>query len=348
VTIDKPPLASGSSGQRQLFGFSGVSLLLPEGLAGCSRWRCCTNLVQAVFRPAGGAAGGAVPGAHPGGSGDNRNNTIDSILVLFMLLGAWAVSRAVERRRAGSGRGSGLRWLLCAVLVGRASTSRCWRHTGGAGLRARSTCWGRGGLVGTPGPSGAVCGGDAGRVALLGGGGGPTRPANAPGDSTSTNWRSTWRLATTGLIGCLGVAAGGAQPRARAGQRGNRRRWPGTRHHPDNGRRRRRVQSPFGNAPTGQGTGGASGGGGPGGGGPGGLFDNGPAGPFRCSTPNSVPGGLAAAAGGESAWWWRAAGPALPLGCGRQAAGAGPLGCLAADDGPASSASRDSSTATIW
>jgi 4-amino-4-deoxy-L-arabinose transferase-like glycosyltransferase len=41
----------------------------------------------------------------------NRNNTIDSTLVLVMLLGAWAVLRAVE-----SGK---LRWLLlCAVFVG--------------------------------------------------------------------------------------------------------------------------------------------------------------------------------------------------------------------------------------
>jgi len=41
----------------------------------------------------------------------NRNNTIDSTLVLVMLLGAWAVQRAAETGK--------LRWLLlCAVFVG--------------------------------------------------------------------------------------------------------------------------------------------------------------------------------------------------------------------------------------
>src|SRR3989442_5815990 len=41
----------------------------------------------------------------------NRNNTIDSTLVLVMLLGAWAVLRAAETGK--------LRWLLlCAVFVG--------------------------------------------------------------------------------------------------------------------------------------------------------------------------------------------------------------------------------------
>src|SRR5581483_2114131 len=41
----------------------------------------------------------------------NRNNTIDSTLVLIMLLGAWAVMKAAETGK--------LRWLLlCAVSVG--------------------------------------------------------------------------------------------------------------------------------------------------------------------------------------------------------------------------------------
>jgi 4-amino-4-deoxy-L-arabinose transferase-like glycosyltransferase len=50
---------------------------------------------------------------------DNRNNTIDSILVYFLLLGAWAVSRAVDEPSLSASRRSGLRWLLlAAVFVG--------------------------------------------------------------------------------------------------------------------------------------------------------------------------------------------------------------------------------------
>ena len=45
----------------------------------------------------------------------NRNNIVDSTLVLAVLLGAWAVTRAVETGRVPSG----CRWLLlCALFVG--------------------------------------------------------------------------------------------------------------------------------------------------------------------------------------------------------------------------------------
>jgi 4-amino-4-deoxy-L-arabinose transferase-like glycosyltransferase len=120
VTIDKPPLGFWFQvASVKLFGYSGVSLLLPEGVAGVLSVVLLYHLVQRVFGRGAGLLAALALAITPVAVADNRNNTIDSILVLFLLLGAWAVSRAVEQRRTGASRASGLRWLLlCAVLVG--------------------------------------------------------------------------------------------------------------------------------------------------------------------------------------------------------------------------------------
>ena len=120
VTIDKPPLGFWFQvASVKLFGFSGVSLMLPEGLAGILSVALLYHLVKRVYGTAAGLLAALLMAITPVAVADNRNNTIDSILVLFMLLGAWAVTRAVERRRSGGSHASGLRWLLlCAVLVG--------------------------------------------------------------------------------------------------------------------------------------------------------------------------------------------------------------------------------------
>jgi 4-amino-4-deoxy-L-arabinose transferase-like glycosyltransferase len=118
VTIDKPPLGFWFQvASVKLFGFSGVSILLPEALAGVLSVALLYHLVQRVFGRPAGLLSALILAVTPVAVADNRNNTIDSILVLFMLLGAWAISRAVESGSAG--RGHGLRWLLlCAVLTG--------------------------------------------------------------------------------------------------------------------------------------------------------------------------------------------------------------------------------------
>ena len=115
VTIDKPPLGFWFQVVSvKLFGFSGVSILLPEALAGVLSVALLYHLVQRVFGRPAGLLAALMLALTPVAVADNRNNTIDSILVLFMLLGAWAISRAVEAQR-----GHGLRWLLlCAVLIG--------------------------------------------------------------------------------------------------------------------------------------------------------------------------------------------------------------------------------------
>ncbi len=112
VTIDKPPLGFWlQTASAKLFGFSGVSLLLPEALAGVLSVAVLYRLVARTWGRGAGLLAALFLAVTPVSVVTSRNNTIDSLLVLTVLLAAWACLRAVE-----SGR---LRWLLaCAVLVG--------------------------------------------------------------------------------------------------------------------------------------------------------------------------------------------------------------------------------------
>ena len=112
VTIDKPPLGFWFQvASAKLFGYNGVSLLLPEALAGVLSVAILYHLVQRRFGKPAGLIAALVLAVTPVSVAANRNNIIDSILVLFLLLGAWAVLIATETGR--------LRWLLLsAALVG--------------------------------------------------------------------------------------------------------------------------------------------------------------------------------------------------------------------------------------
>ncbi len=112
VTVDKPPLGFWiQAASAALFGFTGWSLLLPQALAGVISVILLYHLVQRVFGPTAGLLAALVLAVTPIGVAANRNNTIDSLLILMLLLAAWAVIRAAEEGR--------LRWLLLgALLVG--------------------------------------------------------------------------------------------------------------------------------------------------------------------------------------------------------------------------------------
>jgi len=112
VTVDKPPLGLWvQTASAALFGFSGFSLLLPQAAAGVLSVLLLYHIVRRTFGPTAGLAAALALAVTPISVAANRNNTMDSQLVLVLLLAAWAVIRAAE-----SGR---LRWLLlCAALVG--------------------------------------------------------------------------------------------------------------------------------------------------------------------------------------------------------------------------------------
>src|SRR5438876_903977 len=112
VSIDKPPLGFWlQAASAKIFGFTPFSIFLPQALAGVLSVLLLYYLVRRHFGVVAGLLAALALAISPISVLTNRNNTIDSTLVLVMLLGAWAVIRAAE-----SGK---LRWLLlCAVFVG--------------------------------------------------------------------------------------------------------------------------------------------------------------------------------------------------------------------------------------
>jgi 4-amino-4-deoxy-L-arabinose transferase-like glycosyltransferase len=112
VTVDKPPVAFWvQTLSAKIFGFGGVSLLLPEVLAGILSVLLLYHLVARPFGRTAGLLAALALALTPVAVVVDRSNLVESQLVLAVLLAAWAVLRASEK---GS-----LRFLLLgAVLVG--------------------------------------------------------------------------------------------------------------------------------------------------------------------------------------------------------------------------------------
>jgi 4-amino-4-deoxy-L-arabinose transferase-like glycosyltransferase len=112
VSIDKPPLGFWlQAASAKIFGFTPFSIFLPQALAGVLSVLLLYYLVRRHFGVVAGLLAALALAISPISVLTNRNNTIDSTLVLVMLLGTWAVLRAAETGK--------LRWLLlCAVFVG--------------------------------------------------------------------------------------------------------------------------------------------------------------------------------------------------------------------------------------
>jgi 4-amino-4-deoxy-L-arabinose transferase-like glycosyltransferase len=112
VSIDKPPLGFWlQAASAKILGYTPFSIFLPQALAGVLSVLLLYYLVRHHFGVVAGLLAALALAISPISVLTNRNNTIDSTLVLVMLLGAWAVLRAAQ-----SGK---LRWLLfCAVFVG--------------------------------------------------------------------------------------------------------------------------------------------------------------------------------------------------------------------------------------
>ena len=112
LAIDKPPLGFWVQVlSTRVFGFSAWSLLLPEALAGVGSVAVLYVLVRRVFGPVAGLIAALALALTPISVVASRNNTIDSLLALVLLLAAWALSIAAETGH--------VRWLvLSALLVG--------------------------------------------------------------------------------------------------------------------------------------------------------------------------------------------------------------------------------------
>ena len=112
VSVDKPPLGLWiQAASAWLFGFQGWALLLPQALAGILSVALLYYLMQRPFGPVAGLLAALALAVTPTIVATSRNNTMDMLVVLTVLVAAWAVLRAVETGR--------LRWLLlCTAVVG--------------------------------------------------------------------------------------------------------------------------------------------------------------------------------------------------------------------------------------
>ncbi len=118
VTIDKPPLGIWVQvASAKAFGFSPLSLLLPEAILSTL---AVAVLYRAIARPFGwpAALGGALALAiFPSFVAVSRDNGVDPLLILLMILACGAALRSIEDGR--------WRWLLaCAVLIGLAFNTK--------------------------------------------------------------------------------------------------------------------------------------------------------------------------------------------------------------------------------
>ena len=112
VTVDKPPLGFWLQAlSAKIFGFTPFSIFFPQALAGVLSVLLLYYLVRRHFGVVAGLLAALALAVSPISVVTNRNNTIDSTLVLTMLLGAWTIMKAAETGK--------WRWLLLtAVLVG--------------------------------------------------------------------------------------------------------------------------------------------------------------------------------------------------------------------------------------
>jgi len=110
VSVDKPPLGFWIQGASAcLLGFHGWSILLPQALAGVLSVALLYYLVGRSFGPVAGLLAALALALSPISVATNRHNNLESLLVLTVLLAAWAFMLAAETGR--------LRWLVVGALV---------------------------------------------------------------------------------------------------------------------------------------------------------------------------------------------------------------------------------------
>jgi 4-amino-4-deoxy-L-arabinose transferase-like glycosyltransferase len=112
VSVDKPPIALWIQVlSAKIFGFHGLSLLLPQVLEGVAAIGLVYYLVRRHFGSAAGLLAGLFLALTPISVAIDRANNTDSCLILLLLLAAWGLLRAIE-----TGRRSFL--FLSMILIG--------------------------------------------------------------------------------------------------------------------------------------------------------------------------------------------------------------------------------------
>jgi 4-amino-4-deoxy-L-arabinose transferase-like glycosyltransferase len=118
ITVDKPPLALWvQAASAKLFGFSPLSQLLPEAIAGVLAVALLYRLLALRLGAAAGLAGALALAVFPSFVAVSRDTGVDPALILLMVLACSAGLRAAE-----TGRWRTLVW--CGVLVGLAFNTK--------------------------------------------------------------------------------------------------------------------------------------------------------------------------------------------------------------------------------
>jgi 4-amino-4-deoxy-L-arabinose transferase-like glycosyltransferase len=118
VTIDKPPLGLWVQGlSAELFGFHPLSLLLPEAVAGVLAVAALYWVVTPRFGPVAGVASALALAVFPSFVAVSRDNNLDAVLILLMILACGVGLRAIDSGRL-------LTLLGCAALVGLAFNTK--------------------------------------------------------------------------------------------------------------------------------------------------------------------------------------------------------------------------------
>lgn len=110
VTVDKPALGLWlQTLSASIFGFKGWALILPQALAGALSVGILYVLMKKAFGVTVGLFSALVLAVTPISVAASRTNQFDSLVVLVLLLAAWAVMIAAKR--------SSLRWLLVSMAI---------------------------------------------------------------------------------------------------------------------------------------------------------------------------------------------------------------------------------------
>ena len=100
VTVDKPPLGLWvQAASAKVFGFSPLSLLLPEAIAGVLAVGLMYRLLARRLGPAAGIAGALAMAVFPSFVAVSRDNGVDPLLILLMVLACGAALSAIESGR---------------------------------------------------------------------------------------------------------------------------------------------------------------------------------------------------------------------------------------------------------
>lgn len=100
ITVDKPPVALWIQAiSAKILGFSSLSILMPEALAGVASVALVYFLVKRIFGSLAAFVAALAMAVTPIAVAVERGNNTDTFLVFFLLLAAWAITRATEKGR---------------------------------------------------------------------------------------------------------------------------------------------------------------------------------------------------------------------------------------------------------